>query len=224
MNTFVIGDIHGNIDALNEVLALTPIKRYDTLVFLGDYCDGFPGTSEVVDKLIELNKTHMCIFLRGNHDVWTTKWILEGWRGDIWEQQGGFATKESYMNSLKFHDEDHKAFWRDLKNYYIDGENNLFVHGGWDGRKRFMDSVDEVRAGYPEILWNRDLAEGVTTQFTELFNNIFIGHTATRDHLPYNNKNIWNVDTGAGWDGKLTIMNVFTKEYWQSTKNLKSGR
>ncbi len=27
---------------------------------------------------------------------------------------------------------------------------------------------------------------------------------------------IWNLDTGAGWEGKLTVMNVDTKEYYQS--------
>ena len=30
--------------------------------------------------------------------------------------------------------------------------------------------------------------------------------------------NIWNLDTGAGFEGKLTIMNVDTKEYYQSDK------
>ncbi len=28
--------------------------------------------------------------------------------------------------------------------------------------------------------------------------------------------NIWNLDTGAGFKGKLTIMDVTTKEYFQS--------
>ncbi|MEK6563466.1 MAG: hypothetical protein AABZ65_00350 [Candidatus Omnitrophota bacterium] len=28
--------------------------------------------------------------------------------------------------------------------------------------------------------------------------------------------NVWNIDTGAGWSGKLTIIDVDTKEYWQS--------
>lgn len=28
--------------------------------------------------------------------------------------------------------------------------------------------------------------------------------------------NVWNIDTGAGWSGKLTIMDIDTKEYWQS--------
>jgi serine/threonine protein phosphatase 1 len=28
--------------------------------------------------------------------------------------------------------------------------------------------------------------------------------------------NIYNIDTGAGHNGRLTIMNIETKEYWQS--------
>ena len=28
--------------------------------------------------------------------------------------------------------------------------------------------------------------------------------------------NIFNLDTGAGWDGKLTIMDIDTLRYWQS--------
>ena len=29
-------------------------------------------------------------------------------------------------------------------------------------------------------------------------------------------KVIWDLDTGAGWGGKLTIMDANTEEYWQS--------
>lgn len=70
------------------------------------------------------------------------------------------------------------------------------------------------------------------------FKEIFIGHTSTinwSEHeenvtqggiilqtnripitTPMNAANVWNLDTGAGFKGKLTIMNVDTKEYWQS--------
>jgi serine/threonine protein phosphatase 1 len=76
----------------------------------------------------------------------------------------------------------------------------------------------------------------------KLFKEIFIGHTSTTTltqnqvrlitkemsaeeieemtmttvDFPVNNANLWNLDTGGGWGGKLTIMNVDTKEYWQS--------
>ena len=66
---------------------------------------------------------------------------------------------------------------------------------------------------------------------------IFLGHTSTNNWnckayypewddpnqkqnapitVPMNRCNVWNIDTGAGWGGKLTIMDVDTKEYWQS--------
>ena len=28
--------------------------------------------------------------------------------------------------------------------------------------------------------------------------------------------NVWNLDTGAGFYGKLTILDIETKEFWQS--------
>jgi len=37
---------------------------------------------------------------------------------------------------------------------------------------------------------------------------------------------VWDLDTGAGWSGKLTIMmDIDTKEYWQSelSKDLYGG-
>lgn len=223
-NTYVIGDIHGNWHALLDVIGKSPIKIGDKLIFLGDYGDGFPFTSEVVDTLIGLKENFRTVFLLGNHDVWVKDWINGGTSPVIWTQQGGEATIDSYIESGKFHDEDHVKFWNNLKLYYIEN-NNLYVHAGWDGKEPFEDVIDnEITYNYLEILWDRSLAQGITTEHTNKFDNIFIGHTSTKNHLPYNNKNIWNIDTGSGWDGKLTIMNADTKQYWQSKKNTKSGR
>jgi serine/threonine protein phosphatase 1 len=33
---------------------------------------------------------------------------------------------------------------------------------------------------------------------------------------PINKANVWNLDTGAAFTGALTIMDVNTKEFWQS--------
>ncbi|HEY5593266.1 MAG TPA: hypothetical protein VIK55_19900 [Paludibacter sp.] len=35
---------------------------------------------------------------------------------------------------------------------------------------------------------------------------------------PQKNCNVWNLDTGGGWEGKITIMNVDNEEFWQSDK------
>ena len=51
------------------------------------------------------------------------------------------------------------------------------------------------------------------------YEDIFVGHTPTQafdSEVPLHLGNIWLMDTGAGWTGKLSIMDVETKEFWQS--------
>ena len=49
---------------------------------------------------------------------------------------------------------------------------------------------------------------------------IFIGHTTTmallRITTPLRVCNVVNLDTGAGWKGKLTLMDYDSGEFWQS--------
>ena len=75
----------------------------------------------------------------------------------------------------------------------------------------------------------------------EKHKEVYIGHTSTgnwkiKPHLPeyqyseqpkqgpilvpMNRCNVWNMDTGGGFEGRLTIMDIDTKEFWQSD-NLK---
>jgi serine/threonine protein phosphatase 1 len=52
-----------------------------------------------------------------------------------------------------------------------------------------------------------------------LFNEIYIGHTPTLNYkitTPMHKANVWNIDTGAAFTGKLSILNIETKEFWQS--------
>jgi serine/threonine protein phosphatase 1 len=50
-----------------------------------------------------------------------------------------------------------------------------------------------------------------------LYKEIYIGHTpVTRIERIRSKANVWNVDTGAAFKGPLTIMDVDTKEFWQS--------
>ena len=51
------------------------------------------------------------------------------------------------------------------------------------------------------------------------YNEIYIGHTPTTNFgetAPMNAINVWNVDTGAAFKGRITGMNVVTKAYVQS--------
>ncbi len=104
--------------------------------------------------------------------------------------------------------------------------------------------IDNRRADSSDFYWNRTLwkqalsasRSGGMLKFAENFTEIFIGHTATTHWTtkeittdagiiipkgmpltePMQADILWNLDTGAGSNGKLTIMDVDTKEYWQS--------
>ncbi|MOA19206.1 hypothetical protein D3C78_1395710 [compost metagenome] len=53
----------------------------------------------------------------------------------------------------------------------------------------------------------------------QLFNEIYIGHTPTINYdvaIPMQACNVWNIDTGAAFLGKLSAMNIDSKETFQS--------
>lgn len=238
----VIGDIHGSAKALMQVLERANVTEEDTIIQLGDVADGWSETSECVDILLALNEVNNCIFLRGNHDVWVYDWFKYGRTPLIWTQQGGQATIDSYVKNGSLVDEDHKDFWMNQKDYYIDDSGRLFIHAGWSYADISIawgdlspielfekQALMSVNAGSiaKECHWDRSIwygarsgsiikkSDGKAHGFTplNLFNEVYIGHTATKSHKPEQRLNLWNLDSGCGWNGKLTIMDVDSKEY-----------
>ena len=74
MSVIAIGDIHGNSEALKDLLAkvVPEMRRDDTLVFLGDYIDRGPDSRGCVDEIIRLKRESpfTVITLLGNHEQW----------------------------------------------------------------------------------------------------------------------------------------------------------
>jgi len=66
---FVIGDIHGGLKALRQVLEKAAVSSNDTLVFFGDCVDGWSEWAQVLEFVINLSKQQHCIVIKGNHDV-----------------------------------------------------------------------------------------------------------------------------------------------------------
>lgn len=74
MATFAIGDIHGNVDALRDLLArLEPqLAPADDVVFLGDYIDRGPDSKPCIDEVLAFRHrvTAAVTCLLGNHEEW----------------------------------------------------------------------------------------------------------------------------------------------------------
>src|SRR3990167_3072799 len=98
MRTLVIGDIHGGLRAIHQIMERAKVTKKDTLIFLGDYVDGWSQSPQVIDYLIELNKTNNCHFIRGNHDELLLHWLKDSKDNVTWYQHGGEATVLAYEN------------------------------------------------------------------------------------------------------------------------------
>ncbi|WP_339884361.1 metallophosphoesterase family protein [Polaribacter vadi] len=228
MRTFAIGDIHGGLKALIQVLNQLEITEKDTLIFMGDYVDGWSESAQVVDFLIHLSKKINCIFIKGNHDVWCENWLKD--QSDVnptWYLHGGKETIDSYEGFTIDKKNEHLNFFENLKMYHLDTENRLFLHAGFTS----MHGVE--RETYPHkfctdrTLWEMALAmdkeiEKSSSNYPrrlQHYNEIYIGHTPTTNYgeaAPMHAINIWNVDTGAAFKGKITALNINTKAYFQS--------
>jgi serine/threonine protein phosphatase 1 len=212
--TFVIGDIHGAWIALQQCFERSSFDRnHDRLISLGDACDGWPQVYEVIEELLKVK--HL-VYILGNHDQWTLEWVETGNEPYIWLSQGGQATIESYKEGVPLH---HVRFLSAAKTYHQEG-NILFVHGGLDTGRKLADQETEV------LLWDRSLAmeafdrsmENPAARLTR-YKEIYLGHTPTLSFgstEPLHACECWLMDTGAGWSGCLTMMDIATKEFFQS--------
>lgn len=225
--TLVIGDIHGGLKALHQVMERARISPADTLIFLGDFVDGWNDTPNVIDYLIELETTHNCIFIRGNHEEMVLRWLAEGEDNEEWRRHGGQSTVEVYQTVTDETKTKHIAFLARLNDYHLDKQNRLFIHAGFTNLKGVEYEYFKGMFCWDRTLWEAALAMDKTLSKKDLFypkrlalyEEIFIGHTpVTRIgySVPVNRANVWNVDTGAAFKGRLTVMDVDTKEFWQS--------
>jgi len=230
MRTFVLGDVHGNYRALQQVIERSGIdKENDMLIVLGDVVDGYPDVVDVIEELLTF-KNH--VYVAGNHDFWCNLWMKTGNAEESWLVQGGANTFKDYISHPEMQKKHEKLYFYHMQPYYYDADRDyIFVHGGFDWHIPIEENSED------DIMWDRHMVKtaqtwqinhdkrGVELQVFPFYNKIFVGHTDTRikfdgryepSDKPQFLSNLINMDTGAGWEGKLSIMDVDTFEYWQS--------
>ena len=216
MAKYVIGDIHGQVKALEQCLERSGFDMgNDTLICLGDVCDRGYHVKESFDLLLEVRNL---IYVLGNHDTWFLDWALTGKAEFTWEVQYGEITQDNYRDGVP---ESHIRLLKNAKMYHLD-DNRLFVHAGIDIYKPLEEQTEY------DLLWNRDLVvhafeikDAPEISLDLPFAEIYVGHTPTINYgtdKPVFVKGLWLLDTGAGWGEKLTIMDIETKEFWQSDR------
>jgi serine/threonine protein phosphatase 1 len=244
--TFVIGDLHGDLPALRTIVNRLPdVRATDTLVFLGDYVDRGPASSEVIRVVRALGADLGCkvVTLRGNHEDAWLRVIDERWDEFVFPPgngclaamrsfTGGAVPAEDEMPTMEekdalfsgsFFPADVVSWMRELPWWYED-EHALYVHAGLPSREgQWLHPKDvEPRA---ILLWLR--SEDFFTSYDG--KRVVVGHTTT-DQLPqelsghtpadptdmFVSGNVVAIDTGAGKGGFLTCVELPSLTVYES--------
>jgi serine/threonine protein phosphatase 1 len=216
---YAFGDIHGCADLLRKMftvidadIARNPMPR-PIEVYLGDYIDRGPLSSQTLDLLIERARSRETVFLKGNHEAYCLEVLRDPTKVEDWRQFGGLQTLMSYGIQPSLNPDaaeqieliaalteamprKHLAFLQGLKSHFECGDF-FFVHAG-------------VRPGIPlneqresDLLWIRNEFLDSDEDFGKF---IVHGHTPVR--APDIRKNRANIDTGAYATGNLTLLTI----------------
>ncbi len=244
--TFAVGDIHGDLDALERAFERLPdLLPTDTVVFLGDYIDRGPHSAEVVEFVRRRAREGPAkvVALRGNHEDAWLRVIQMGWPEFVLPRGNGCLAALRSFGRLPMGDPEGEplpdelaallrgdffppdvvAWMRGLPHWYEDA-HAIYVHAGLPrGSGGFLHPSEAPAPA--ALLWLRD---------EDFFRNyrgklVVFGHTATAylppelsTYTPEDPLDIWagpccvGLDTGAGKSGFLTVLELPAMHVYES--------
>jgi serine/threonine protein phosphatase 1 len=217
LRIYAVGDIHGRLDLLNELLLrigadITSRPTARTIyVFLGDYIDRGSSSRETIDRLIEHSESNESVFLKGNHEQIAIRCLSDRSLFDQWMRLGGVETLISYGVAPKhlangkqiaelqtaFHGalpQAHFRFFRELQSSFACGDF-FFAHAG------VRPNVELSRQKESDLLWIREEFLSSNNDFGKI---VVHGHTPTAEIEVAPNR--INIDTGAFATDRLTCL------------------
>ncbi len=123
MRLIAIGDIHGCLRELKELMGVIKPTPSDRLIFIGDYIDRGPDSVEVVKYVFTELGDLNAVKLMGNHEA-LFQYYYEDWKKDFGETTLLSMEKNGFKQSFDFLRD---CFKRTRLSHVEQGF--LFVHG-----------------------------------------------------------------------------------------------
>jgi serine/threonine protein phosphatase 1 len=167
--TFVIPDIHGRLDLLDDGLAKIAARskgESDTIVALGDYVDKGPASKGVIERLMSgVGDRIALVTLKGNHDAMMADALRDDTKMADWLAKGGDAALASYGGSSADVPQSHVQWLDRLRLFHAD-THRLYVHAGVDPDVAFGLQSEKTLLwkryprGYPDGFGHRHVVHG----------------------------------------------------------------
>ena len=209
---YAIGDVHGESEALRELVEKLPLEPTDLVVFLGDLINrGGQDAFGCVEQVIAFDRCRK-VCLQGNHEE-TMLHVLE--YGDLGPLEGmdGQGTLDSYARAgypivpgdPQSLPETHQRFFFQAEPwtlpFYIT-DHFIFTHAGWDLSRPLQTQSQE------RWRWGK-----VIGQEKPVWSQIVVrGHTPSPKVIYSKARRTVSVDTGCGLRGYLSAVALRSPE------------
>jgi len=230
---YAIGDIHGQLSALEDALALieTEAGPDARVIFLGDYVDRGPDACGVIELISSgIAEGRNWLALLGNHDRMFWRFVSDGQQFDenilsgkgwLHPHLGGRTTLASYGVAIEGDShEEIVAYCRTARDLvpqahldFIDGlprlhqeEGKIFVHAGIRPGTPLAEQTEE------DLIWIRAGFLDYPGRFEAL---VVHGHTALEHAWHFGNR--VDLDGGAGYGRPLWPARIEGERVWMLT-------
>ena len=223
---YAIGDIHGRLDLLEELIALIEADNEardvaeTRIIFLGDLVDRGPDSRGVVERLMQLvSSSDHVTCLKGNHE----ELLIRSWEGDrktaaVFNRNGGRETMLSYGVSPDEYDSGDLGELVDLVGSHVPPNHIAFLEGlpEWVQAGDYVFVHAGIRPGVPLDEQKAADLRWIRGEFTEHRGDhgmmVIHGHTITE--FADEQVNRIGIDTGAYATGRLTAIGLEGVARW----------
>lgn len=208
---FVVGDIHGEITKLKQLVV--NIERYpvERLVFIGDCLDKGENSKETLQFLNELSGKYQCDFVLGDHEYTWMKFINSGEYREFILKYGGKATIRDFGISKLDPQPAYKKLYLPFKDFFdrlkkfVILENYTVSHSGIN--PIFADNDNWKQLDEKEFIFQRN--EFIRMKRLIKNRKFIFGHTAFT--FPWYDSYKIAIDTGAAYS-KTASLTAFETE------------
>lgn len=231
MSTYVIGDVHGCADELEELLEKLRLSDRDRVIFAGDLVDRGPESSRVIGIVRRIGAS----VVRGNHDEfhidWRSRWLRHEARRRATGKRNPMQPMMGYKAAVHETLSDSDLAWLGKQPFMIEPLPGwLVVHAGLfpgvpliDQDPKHLTRIRFVNQDGSLYKGNIFQPEPGVRRWAELWTgpqNVVYGHAVyDLDEPTIDNPapGVWcfGIDTGCCFGGHLTAMCLETKEFVQ---------